>query len=249
MEPTIIEHVFVLALIAYFPLDGRKAIRRLRRELDDGVEDARIRSYRGTVLDLWIKATLMVGYWAFLDRSWAELGLGLPAGRGLRLSLWAVGIGLGVMVGQYVHLVRAGDDAKLPAGIQEVGYMMPLTERDSRWFSGLSVTAGICEELIFRGFLLAYFGTWFDWPLALLCSSLIFGLGHSYQGPAGVLKTALVGAAFGGLVLATGSVWASMILHAATDWLAGLITYRYRVADRAGPGGGVREMDTSEAGF
>ncbi len=226
MQPTWVDHVFVLALIAYFPLYGRKGTRLLKREIDDGVDDARIRSYRRGMLDLWIMAILVLGYWAILNRSWTELGLGLPHGRSLWIGLSVVAVALVVLVGQFLYLVRRADPASLPAGVREVGYMMPHTTRDSRWFSGLSVTAGVCEEIIYRGYLLAYFGTWFDWPLALLFSSLVFGLGHAYQGPAGVLKTALVGATFGWLVLSTGSVWASMVLHAAVDWTAGIITYR-----------------------
>lgn len=226
MQPTWMDHLFVLALIAWLPLYGRKGTRLLKREVDDGVDHARIRSYRRSMLDLWIMAALVLGSWAILNRSWTELGLALPHGRALWLGLSVLGVALVVLGGQSLYLLRRADPASLPANIREVGYMMPHTARESRWFSGLSVTAGICEEIIYRGFLLAYFGTWFDWPLALLFSSLAFGLGHAYQGPAGVLKTALVGAAFGWLVLSTGSVWAAVVLHAAIDWTAGLIAYR-----------------------
>ncbi len=86
MQLTWLDHVFVLALIAYFPLYGRKATRLLKREIDDGVDDARIRSYRRTMLDLWIMAILVLVYGAILNRSWTELGLGLPHGR----SLWTL---------------------------------------------------------------------------------------------------------------------------------------------------------------
>jgi membrane protease YdiL (CAAX protease family) len=88
------------------------------------------------------------------------------------------------------------------------------------------VSAGICEELIYRGFLLgvlsALGGAW----LGVLISSLIFGLAHSYQGPAGIAKTAGVGLVMAGLTVLTGSLWAAIFLHIVIDITSGLIAQR-----------------------
>ncbi len=53
--------------------------------------------------------------------------------------------------------------------------------------------------------------------LALAASSLAFGLGHIYQGRAGVLRTGLAGLGFGLLFLLTGSLIPSIVLHAILD--------------------------------
>ena len=72
----------------------------------------------------------------------------------------------------------------------------------------LSLTAGICEEVLFRGFLIRFLhGGPLNLPVvgAVVVSSLCFGLGHLYQGPKGVITTAIAGFAFGILFLLSGS--------------------------------------------
>ena len=57
------------------------------------------------------------------------------------------------------------------------------------------MTAGVCEELVYRGFMIAYFSAALGvsfWVAAVL-SSVAFGIAHFYQGPAGILRTGLVG--------------------------------------------------------
>jgi membrane protease YdiL (CAAX protease family) len=50
-----------------------------------------------------------------------------------------------------------------------------------------------------------------------LVSSLIFGLGHTYQGWFGVMKTTVAGICLAILVLLTRSVWPAIIAHAGID--------------------------------
>ena len=84
----------------------------------------------------------------------------------------------------------------------------------------VAITAGICEEIIFRGFLLRYLHV-FPWTLnltlALLISSVIFGFHHLYQGAGGVAGTAIVGVLFGLLFVLTGSLLLPIIFHGAID--------------------------------
>ncbi len=54
---------------------------------------------------------------------------------------------------------------------------------------------------------------------------MAFGLGHLYQGAAGVVKTGVSGLLAGLLYLLTGSLWIPMLLHAAVDLHAGALGY------------------------
>jgi uncharacterized protein len=87
------------------------------------------------------------------------------------------------------------------------------------------VTAGFCEELWFRGFLIAYLAQWIGWWQAAVASSVLFGIGHACQGPAGVPKTTGVGLVFAALYGYSGSLWPSIVLHAAIDVQSGAIGY------------------------
>lgn len=51
-------------------------------------------------------------------------------------------------------------------------------------------------------------------PLAaVLLSSVLFGLGHAYQGIVGILRTAIIGLAFGAGCALTKSLWWLVVAH------------------------------------
>src|SRR5262249_15242874 len=92
------------------------------------------------------------------------------------------------------------------------------------------VTAGICEELLCRGFMIWYLGHWMSPWVAVVVASVPFGLAHLYQGPKGAVRTGMVALVIGSLYVATGSLLWPMIVHAAVDLGAG------RRAEFLGPG-------------
>jgi membrane protease YdiL (CAAX protease family) len=74
---------------------------------------------------------------------------------------------------------------------------------------------GLYEELVARGFLLARSrgalgGVW----APVLVSSLLFGLGHVYQGWIGVAQTTLIGVILATLTLRWGTLWPAILAHA-----------------------------------
>jgi membrane protease YdiL (CAAX protease family) len=80
---------------------------------------------------------------------------------------------------------------------------------------------GFYEEALARGFLLTRCRTLLtgSWGPVLL-SSVLFGLGHFYQGGLGVVQTALVGVVFAGLALHWGTLWPLILAHAALNTLS-----------------------------
>ena len=103
---------------------------------------------------------------------------------------------------------------------EEFSGLLPDTVVERFGFVLLSLTAGICEEALYRGFLIQYLnGGAPALPLlaALAASSLAFGFGHLYQGVPAVLRTGVTGIAFGLLFLLSGSLIPGMVLHALID--------------------------------
>lgn len=99
-------------------------------------------------------------------------------------------------------------------------YVFPATCRERRWYAFLAITAGICEEIVFRGFLLHYLHVlpWkLDLTVALLISSFMFGLQHLYQGIGGAVSTVLVGALLALFFLLTRNLLFPIALHAIMD--------------------------------
>lgn len=104
--------------------------------------------------------------------------------------------------------------------------LMPTTKNQVLIFTLLlSVTAGLCEELIFRAYLFNLVDTHTGTIAAILISSLVFGFWHVYLGWQEVLRTSIMGAILCGVYIFTGNIIAPIILHIFIDIYSGLICY------------------------
>lgn len=85
---------------------------------------------------------------------------------------------------------------------------------------GRALTAGVCEETMFRGFALTYLNRLFGrmWPGVLL-ATLAFSYGHLYtgQGLAGFGATVVIALVLVGLFLWRKSLWPAIFLHCFID--------------------------------
>lgn len=99
-------------------------------------------------------------------------------------------------------------------------------------FSMVAVTAGICEEALFRGFLLWYLGSLVPLIPALVLGAVLFGMAHAYQGTKGVIQTGTVGLGLVLLYKISGSLWVPMVVHIFVDLNSGLLAYSFLRRER-----------------
>ena len=98
--------------------------------------------------------------------------------------------------------------------------LVPNTAAERAVWIVISLTAGICEEVLFRGFLIRFLHeSSLALPIAgaLAVSSVLFGLGHLYQGFKSLVTTTIAGLCFGLLFLLSGSLLPGIVLHALMD--------------------------------
>jgi CAAX protease family protein len=107
-----------------------------------------------------------------------------------------------------------------------VTQMAPASLGELAVWIALSISAGICEELIFRGYLQQQFTalTRRIW-LGIAISAVFFGLSHGYEGASGMLLIVLYGSFFGILAYLRRSLRAGMFAHAWHDSVSGLVLY------------------------
>jgi len=76
---------------------------------------------------------------------------------------------------------------------------------------------------------------------------VMFGLGHAYQGPTGIVKTGVVGLVLGCIVLASGWLIPAMIIHAMIDSASGIAGYAVlgQATRRLAPDHGIIDLPTS----
>jgi membrane protease YdiL (CAAX protease family) len=162
---------------------------------------------------------------------WRDIGLRRPE-KWLPILGWALLIGIGyqaldtaLIVPLLQRLTGESIDLSQFAGLK--GNLPALLV-----FVAISWTeAAFIEELFFRGYLLNRFmdvagrerlGITFS----LLANAIIFGIAHTYQGPTGVLDTALAGLILGLLyLLARRNLWLPILAHGLIDTVGFLLIY------------------------
>lgn len=104
------------------------------------------------------------------------------------------------------------------------------------WF-GVSLTAGFCEEHIFRGYLLTQGIAWMSslnaprWlalAVPIAASSLLFGSLHVYEGAGGAVLIGFLGVTYCVAALYFKNLRAVIVAHTLQDFLAGLVLFLHR---------------------
>jgi membrane protease YdiL (CAAX protease family) len=104
--------------------------------------------------------------------------------------------------------------------------IMPVTKGQVLIFTlVLSVSAGICEELIFRAYLYTLMDTYLGMTGAILLSSVLFGFWHIYLGWQEVIRTSIMGSLFCGIYIFTGNIILPILLHIFIDVYSGTMCY------------------------
>jgi uncharacterized protein len=148
------------------------------------------------------------------------LGLAWPPHAFARTYVAAVG-GLAAFVVVMIAIAAAtGRLTKGPTVNENARLLMPVSARERTLWPLVALCIGVTEEAVFRGlFVFAPHAAApaLPRPALVVASSVAFGLGHRYQGWYGVVGTGLLGAVFGGVAVAAGSLYPAVALHAIWD--------------------------------
>jgi membrane protease YdiL (CAAX protease family) len=132
---------------------------------------------------------------------------------GLAVALWTV----------WALVERAWDHWLGPAHAASIQTLLPQRAVEILLWIGVSVSAGISEELVFRGYFQRQFHAYTGSRWAALClQAALFGISHGYQGIEACVKIAVFGALYGWLALWRRSLRPGMIAHAGSDILSGI---------------------------
>ena len=232
----------VIALVIYEPISGKRSYAAfLRAEAVQG-EPARLRFYRSWILQGCATALLAVFLVLALPGvGLAEIGFRATDASGLdRFGLSDSTMGASTIAGMVTGAAVAAIALSLlmrrrpktgasaaPAQLVAVQPMLPRTGRGRWGWSALSLSAGVTEEITYRGLLILTLAVALpsQTPTAVIVvlAAALFGAAHWYQGRAGVISTGFAGAALTVLYLGTGSLLVPMILHTLIDLRALLL--------------------------
>jgi membrane protease YdiL (CAAX protease family) len=222
------DHLLFALFALIFPIFETFEMRKIKARILAGEESMRAKLYRSVIWKEWSLAAIVLAIWWWLGRGAGSLGL-IPRTDGLA---W-FGHGVAVLI-CLLLIAQLRGFAKNPETLEahaetvtNLKFMAPHTTDERQLFDYVSVTAGVCEELIYRGFVIAYMTTalGMSFLVAAILSSVIFGVAHSYQGVGGVLKTTAIGLVLALLYGLTGALWASIIVHAMVDITSGRLLH------------------------
>jgi uncharacterized protein len=129
-----------------------------------------------------------------------------------------------IVVGALLAL-RSGLGAN-PDELRAMKILAPQNAAEAIVWIGLSVTAGFCEEFMFRGYLQKQLFAWTgSASAAAVLQAIVFGFGHSYQGWKGVITISVYGMLFGALATVRKSLRPGMIQHATQDSITGVAVW------------------------
>ena len=222
-----------LILGVVLPWRGYARMRELMA-LPEVTSRDRVKMYLATIVFQWMLAAVVA--WRAFARGLTLQQLAIRGGS--RPSVILVAICGAILIGAAhwanVRRMARSNHSNLER-LRALGVrLFPRTNGELTLFIVLSLTAGLCEEFLFRGFVMAAMlraglAIW----LVVILSSVMFGVAHLYQGKGGSVGTGILGTVFALVRIAYHSLLPAVVWHAALDVVAGIAGFRFIVAGQA----------------
>jgi uncharacterized protein len=206
--------IFTFVLVVVFPFLDYFLYPRLKSTMQ---------IYVWNILALWSLAAACV--WISRINHLALNDLGEQTGNPYR-TLVVCGV-VAAMLLLLINIQKAQKKKATPEQLEKalagVKRLMPTNSTERAVWVVVSITAGVCEEILYRGWMLSLFAAalgsvWWG----LLISSVLFGFAHTYQGQSAIFGTGIVGAVLGIVFVVCGSLIPGQLLHTAMDLNSGL---------------------------
>ncbi len=150
-------------------------------------------------------AQIVGGRWSSAKDVAKDIGIAIP--------FWVVWEATALAV----HRLLGANTAK------SVDVLLPQSFVEIALWIAVSLTAGFCEEAVFRGYLQPQLRAWTgSASLAVAGQAIAFGIAHGYQGVHNVIVITVLGALYGLLALWRSSTRPGMLAHAWGDIYGGL---------------------------
>ncbi len=214
-----LDHAFAVVLVLGLPAYAAWEFPKTFRKLEAGVPGARASEYVWTIATQWCLTISLVTCWLTIGLPLAWMGLKLPPTTDSATTTSLFSIVVVAFCLQQARTVARSPEARAQIVAQldaqpAVRALIPRTRAEARLFVAFALTAGSCEEVLYRGYLLWYFDGFLERGIAVLVVTLAFGVAHAYQGVRGIALSGILGGLSMALYLLTGALIASIVLHA-----------------------------------
>ena len=221
-----IEHLFVVSLLVVVPIVEVRYDRRLTQFTSS---EGRMTWYRLNIIVLCVLAVaaLALAYPAniFVLANHGSVATWLGAHTAVFLGATALAVAYTALT--LAQGFKAAVDRpfrlRIAKAMRSMRFMLPVTGRERQWWILVSLAAGVCEEILYRGFVTQYFSGSLGATVSLgtvgawLTASLFFGFAHAYQGVTGIVRSGLGGLLLGAIAILSGGLLIPIVLHFVFD--------------------------------
>lgn len=238
--------ILIIILTIFFPVFGYNSIKKLKKSIAEGDLSKRIKFYHETILWSWIPLFLIFLLIPISGISLNDIGIKWIHIDTSSLTKWVVYpiIGLYILYLLYniytIIIFKSNKESRAKAAQSipdDLKWLFPITQKEKRVWSLVSISAGITEEILYRGYL--FYALAIVFPILslfdiLLITTLIFGIGHIYQGKEAI-KSTILGLVFGIFYIVFDSVIPIIIAHIAQDLVVRDI-FEEKIKNSSNPG-------------
>lgn len=223
---TLIEHLFVVSLLVFVPIVEVRYDRRLKQFSSS---KGRMMWYRLNIIVLCILAVtaLALAYptniFVLPNHGSVATWLGAHTAAYLGATALAVAYTALTLSQGFKAAVDQPFRLRIAKAMRSMRFMLPVTRRERQWWILVSLSAGVCEEILYRGFITHYFSGSLGATISLgtvgawLTASLFFGFAHAYQGVTGIVRSGMGGLLLGALAILSGGLLIPITLHFVFD--------------------------------
>lgn len=227
--PSLSDHILVLVFGWLLPfISGVKSKDGLKEI--NFTEHVRKRFYLSNSIFLFLSAGIIMMQWWCQDRPLSAMGFkpDFNAGSIPATALLVIFLTLLYLADLIVNIKKGSAEGHLLEEMQEKAPFMPRHFREIPMYTIMCMAAGVCEEIIYRGFMVTYFLPEFNGRsgipiLAVTAPAFLFSLAHYYQGWMAMMKIFLLSLLLGIIFIHSGSLWLVMIIHFLIDLIGGLV--------------------------
>ncbi len=226
--PAITDHILVLILGVVIPfISGVRSHESMKHiEFDSRT---RKKFFVVNTFTLAAMAAVVLIIWWLHQRPLAEMGF-RPLGPDGEKIYWSLTAILGILyLADTIYSVASTDELSRTKERWESSVpFLPKKFDELPTYTLMCISAGVCEEIMYRGFMVTYFMVDFSFPtafpiLAALIPAVLFSLAHYYQGAVAVIKILLLSVLLGMIFMLSGSLWIVIIIHFGIDLLGGVL--------------------------
>lgn len=228
--PIWVDHILAFIFCIAIPLYGAKQRSKGFSNLNFTSEQKE-NIYISGSFSLFIMGIVVMAVWLLFKRPLEEIGLTQPTNF---QSWWWLVIVFGLVYALDTVLTLSSKksiETTIDNWKKRTPFL-PTKNNELPEYLLLCFSAGVFEEIVYRGYLITYCWYLFDGYnyqqlFSVFLPAVVFGVAHFYQGGKAVIKVIILAVFFGYLFIFSGSLLMVMILHFLVDAIGGLLTIKY----------------------